>query len=77
MKWWYLRQDFWSIKDISEPRVAMGPGVGIRKNLGEKAEPVITAVGLGMKMGENRHHLTLDMLLSVSLIKWVMHFLLH
>lgn len=46
---WCLCQDFWS-KDISEPRMVMGPGVGVRK-----AEPVIIAVGLGMTMGENRH----------------------
>lgn len=38
----------------------MGLGVGIRKDHPGKAEPVIIAVGLGMMMGENRHHLTLD-----------------
>lgn len=37
-------------RHLTEPRMAMGPGMGIRK-----AEPVIMAVDLGMMMGENRH----------------------
>lgn len=43
---WCRCQGSWR-KDISESRIVVGPGVGIRKGFLEKVEPIIMAVDFG------------------------------